>query len=156
MLVNHLTSTRCRVSQNTKFPRGTFTPPTSTLAPEHTMEDVTSELTDRFERYCNTKDKDIPSEVLTELELMTRLYNISAEELDFKWQAYSMKIGGDDNKLDLKTARDFKKTLQDALEKESRGKVQQRSDAKRVAPTPRAAKGGDMYDMYVVFKYGES
>jgi len=115
------------------------------------MDDVTSELTDRFERYCNTKDNDIPSAVLTELQLMTRLYNISAEELDFKWQAYSMKIGGEDNKLDLKTARDFKKTLQDTLERESRGKVQQRSDAKRAAPTPRAAKGGDMYDMYVVW-----
>jgi DNA polymerase alpha subunit B len=116
------------------------------------MEDVTTELTDRFERYCNTKDSDIPSEVLTELQLMIRLYNISAEELDFKWQAYSMKIGGEDNKLDLKTARDFKKTLQDALERESRGKTQQRSDAKRVAPTPRAARGGDMYDMYVALR----
>jgi DNA polymerase alpha subunit B len=117
------------------------------------MEDLTSELTDRFERYCNTKDNDMPAEVLTELELMSRLYNISAEELDFKWQAYSMKLGGEDNKLDLKTARDFKKTLQDALERESRGKVQQRTDVKRAAPTPRAAKGGDMYDMYVESEY---
>jgi DNA polymerase alpha subunit B len=116
------------------------------------MEDITTELTDRFERYCNTKDSDIPSEILTELQLMTSLYNISAEELDFKWQAYSMKIGGEDNKLDLKTARDFKKTLQDALERESRGRTHQRNDTKRVAPTPRAAKGGDMYDMCVASK----
>ncbi|KAJ4356683.1 DNA-directed DNA polymerase alpha subunit pol12 [Didymosphaeria variabile] len=109
--------------------------------------DDTAELTERFERYCDTKDNDVPSEVLNELQSIQRIFSISAEELDFKWQAYNMKMGGEENKLDLKTARDFKKNLQDALEKESRGKVQHRNDSKRVAPTPRAAKGGDMYDM---------
>lgn len=112
--------------------------------------DDTAELTERFERYCGTKDNDVPSEVLNELQSIQRVFSISAEELDFKWQAYNMKMGGEE-KMDLKTARDFKKDLQDSLEKESRGKLQQRSDAKRVAHTPRAAKGGDMYDMYVVF-----
>jgi DNA polymerase alpha subunit B len=112
--------------------------------------DDTAELTERFERYCDTKDNDVPSEVLNELQSIQRIFSISAEELDFKWQAYHMKMGGEENKLDLKRARDFKKDLQDSLEKESRGKVQQRGDSKRVAPTPRATKGGDMYDMYVV------
>lgn len=46
----------------------------------------------------------------------------------------------------LKSVRDFKKTLQDTLERESRGKAQQRTEVKRERPTPRA-KGGDMYDM---------
>jgi DNA polymerase alpha subunit B len=111
----------------------------------------TSELTERFERYCNTKDNEIPSEILNELQSMQRLYSISAEELDFKWQAYSMKMGAEETKLDLKTARDFKKDLQDALERESRGKVQTRHDGKRVAATPRAGgKGaGDVFGMYV-------
>ena len=114
------------------------------------MDDSTTELTERFERYCNTKDNALPPEVLTELQLMVRLYSITPEELDFKWQAYMMKIGGEENKMDLKTARDFKRNMQDALERESRGKAQQqRNEAKRVAPTPRA-KGGDMYDMYVI------
>lgn len=111
------------------------------------MDDSTVELTERFERYCDTKDHEVPSDVLTELQLMLRLYSISPEELDFKWQAYSMKIGGEENRLDLKMARDFKKNIQDALERESRGKAQQRHDAKKVAPTPRPAKGADMYDM---------
>ncbi|KAF2652236.1 DNA polymerase alpha 70 kDa subunit [Lophiostoma macrostomum CBS 122681] len=103
-----------------------------------------SELTERFERYCNTKDNEIPEEILNELQSMQRLYSISAEELDFKWQAYSMKMGAEETKLDLKRARDFKKDLQDALERESRGKVQARHDAKRVAATPRAGgKGAD-------------
>ncbi|KAF1973894.1 DNA polymerase alpha 70 kDa subunit [Bimuria novae-zelandiae CBS 107.79] len=109
--------------------------------------DDTAELTERFERYCDTKDNDVPSDVLNELQSIQRIFSISAEELDFKWQAYNMKMGGEENKLDLKTARDFKKNLQDTLERETRGKVQQRTDAKRVAPTPRAAKGADMYDM---------
>ncbi|KAF1957910.1 DNA polymerase alpha 70 kDa subunit [Byssothecium circinans] len=111
------------------------------------MDDSTTELTERFERYCNTKDNDLPPEVLTELRLMLSLFSISPEELDFKWQAYMMKIGGEENKMDLKTARDFKKSIRDALERESRGKAQQqKNEAKRAAPTPRA-KGGDMYDM---------
>jgi DNA polymerase alpha subunit B len=84
--------------------------------------DDTVELTERFERYCDTKDNDVPSEVLNELQSIQRIFSISAEELDFKWQAYHMKMGGDENKLDLKRARDFKKDLQDSLEKESRGR----------------------------------
>ena len=112
------------------------------------MDDVTTELTERFERYCDTKDHEFPSDVLAELQSMLRLYSISPEELDFKWQAYNMKMGGEESKMDVKTARDFKKTIQDALERESRGKAQQRNDVKRGQPTPRA-KGGDMYDMYV-------
>jgi hypothetical protein len=114
----------------------------------HNMDDLTNELTERFERYCVTKDDQFPADVLAELQSMSRLYSISPEELDFKWQAYNMKMGGEENKMDLKTARDFKKTIQDALERESRGKAQQRNEVKRGQPTPRA-KGGDMYDMYV-------
>ena len=110
------------------------------------MDESTTELTERFERYCDTKDHELPTDVLTELQSMVRLYSISAEELDFKWQAYNMKMGGEENKMDLKAARDFKKTIQDALERESRGKAQQRNEVKRSQPTPRG-KGSDMYDM---------
>lgn len=117
------------------------------------MDETTTELTDRFERYCSTKDNALPPEVLTELQLMLNLYSISAEELDFKWQAYMLKLGGEENKMDLKTVRDFKKVIQDALERESRGKAQQqKNDARKVAPAPRVVKGGDMYDMYVELK----
>ncbi|KAF1352930.1 DNA polymeras-like protein alpha/primase associated subunit [Lizonia empirigonia] len=110
------------------------------------MDDATTELTERFERYCDTKDHEVPADVLAELQSMMRLYSISAEELDFKWQAYSIKMGAEGDRMELKSVRDFKKTLQDTLERESRGKAQQRTEVKRERPTPRA-KGGDMYDM---------
>lgn len=110
------------------------------------MDDATTELTERFERYCDTKDHELPADVLAELQSMLRLYSISAEELDFKWQAYSIKMGAEGDRMELKSVRDFKKTIQDSLERESRGKAQQRADVKRERPTPRA-KGGDMYDM---------
>jgi hypothetical protein len=67
------------------------------------MDDGTTELIERFERYCDTKDASLPADVLAELQSMLRLYSISAEELDFKWQAYSIKMGGED-KMDLKSA----------------------------------------------------
>ncbi|KAF2705926.1 DNA polymeras-like protein alpha/primase associated subunit [Pleomassaria siparia CBS 279.74] len=115
------------------------------------MDDLTSELTERFERYCNTKSTsyELPSEILGELQSLLRLYSISPEELDFKWQAYSMKMGGEDNKLDLKAARDFRKNLQDTLERESRSKAQARNDTKRVAAAPRAGgkNAGDVFGM---------
>lgn len=110
------------------------------------MDDATTELTERFERYCDTKDRELPADVLAELQSMLRLYAISAEELDFKWQAYSIKMGAEGERMELKTVRDFKKTIQDTLERESRGKAQQRAEIKKERPTPRA-KGGDMYDM---------
>jgi DNA polymerase alpha subunit B len=115
------------------------------------MDDTTTELTERFERYCSTTPNanELPSEILTELKALLRLYSISPEELDFKWQAYNMKMGGEENKLDLKTARHFRNNLQDTLERESRSKAAAKNDTKRVAPTPRAGgkNAGDVFDM---------
>ena len=115
------------------------------------MTDLSTELTERFERYCTTKDASLPDDVMQELQFMLRLYSISPEELDFKWQAYHMKMGGEETKLDVKTARDFKKNVQDTLERDSRGKAQARNETKRSAPTPSAGRGaGDVFDMYVM------
>ncbi|KAF2112890.1 DNA polymeras-like protein alpha/primase associated subunit [Lophiotrema nucula] len=112
------------------------------------MDGLSTELTERFERYCATKDASLPDDVMQELQFMLRLYSISPEELDFKWQAYHMKMGGEETKLNVKTARDFKKNVQDTLERESRGKAQARNDTKKSVPTPRAGKGaGDVFDM---------
>jgi DNA polymerase alpha subunit B len=52
-------------------------------------------------------------------------------------------------KLDLKTTRDFRKDIQDVLERESRGKAYARNNEKRpVVPTPRAGvKNTDVFGM---------
>lgn len=105
--------------------------------------DAATELTERFQRYCNTKDDGLPEQILGELQSMLRLYDVSPEELDFKWQAYTMKMGVDETPLELRTARDFKKNLQDTLERDSRAKAQMRNETKRHVPTPRAGKGAD-------------
>ncbi|KAF2190012.1 DNA polymerase alpha 70 kDa subunit [Zopfia rhizophila CBS 207.26] len=110
------------------------------------MDETTSELTERFERYCSTTDNSLPPEILHELQSMLRLYSVSPEELYFKWEAYSMKIGPDSTQLNLKTARDFKRNIQDTLERESRGKAQIRSGGVKTAPTPRAGTG-DVFGM---------
>lgn len=62
-----------------------------------------------------------------------------------------MKMGSEQTKLDLNTARAFKKDIQEMLERESRGKAHVRSVDKRGAfATPRsAAKSDDLFGMYV-------
>ncbi|OCL07369.1 DNA polymeras-like protein alpha/primase associated subunit [Glonium stellatum] len=111
------------------------------------MDDIETELNERFDRYA-ASSSGLPPEILGELQSMLRVYSISSEELFFKWEAYSMKMGGDEIKLDLKTARDFRKDIQDVLERESRGKAHARNNEKRpTAPTPRAGgKNTDVLD----------
>ena len=114
------------------------------------MEDTTPELTERFERYCTTSNHELPPEILNELQSILRLYSVSPEELYFKWEAYSLKMGGEEMKLDAKTLKEFRNNIRDALERESRGKAAQaKNEAKRVAPTPRAGAKGSagVFDM---------
>ena len=61
-----------------------------------------------------------------------------------------MNMGTEQTKLDLATVRAFKKDLQEALERESRGKAHVRSVDKRGAyATPRAGRGDDVFGMLV-------
>ncbi|KAJ9637761.1 DNA-directed DNA polymerase alpha subunit pol12 [Coniosporium tulheliwenetii] len=87
-------------------------------------------------------------EVLGELQSILRLYSISPQDLFYKWESYSLKMGAEDTKLDLKTARNFKRDIQDILERESRGKAHARGQEKRgVGATPRAAGSSDVFGM---------
>ncbi|KAK3067835.1 DNA-directed DNA polymerase alpha subunit pol12 [Teratosphaeriaceae sp. CCFEE 6253] len=90
----------------------------------------------------------LPDDVATELHHICRLLDLSEQELFFKWESYVIKMGVDSTILDLKTAKEFKKDLQDALERESRAKghVVHQSAAKRTAATPRGG-GGDVFGM---------
>ena len=91
---------------------------------------------------------ELTPDVLAELQSILRLHSISPQELSYKWESYSMKMGSE-MKLDLETTRAFKKDLQEILEREARGKAHVRSVDKRGAyATPRSTgKGDDVFGM---------
>lgn len=90
----------------------------------------------------------ITPDVVHELLSIVRLLSLDPQELFYKWESYVLKMGTENTKLEYKTARDFKKDLQDALERETRSKGQQAAPRKTMGATPRAgAGGGDMFDM---------
>ena len=110
------------------------------------MATLQAELNDLFAIPPVTE---LPSDVLGELQSILRLHSISPQELSYKWESYTMKMGSEQTKLDLATARAFKEDLQEMLERESRGKAHVRSVDKRGAyATPRSAtKGDDVFGM---------
>ena len=110
------------------------------------MDDTKSELNELF---AIPPVAELSPDVLGELQSILRVHSISPMELSYKWESYTMKMGTEQTKLDLSTARAFKKDLQEMLERDSRGKTHQRSADKRGAhATPRSAtKGGDVFGM---------
>lgn len=106
------------------------------------MADFTTELNDLFA----TPNTTLQQDVLGELQSILRIHSLSPQELFFKWEAYSLKMGFDNTRVDYKTARDFKKDLSDALERESRGKAHLQSANKRsINATPRNSNTGDVF-----------
>lgn len=85
-------------------------------------------------------------DVLGVLESIMRLYSIDPQQLFWKWESYCLKMGPEDTKLDLATARMFQKDVQDSLEHSHQGKSSARRTA--VAATPRSTvKSNDVYGM---------
>ena len=106
----------------------------------------TTELNELFAQ----PNKPLAEDVFGELQSIIRLHSLSEQELFFKWEAYSIKMGAENTQMDYKTARDFKKDLQDALERDSRGKVHMQSVSKRgPINTPRGSGTSDVYGVYV-------
>ncbi|KAJ5946810.1 hypothetical protein N7454_003649 [Penicillium verhagenii] len=107
--------------------------------------DVAAELNQLF---AGTFPNGLPKDVLAELQSIMRIYSITAEEVFYKWESYSMKMG-DEVTLNMTSVRALKQDIQEALERESRGKSDHRRHEKRsaVTATPRASAGGDMFGM---------
>ena len=94
---------------------------------------------------------DLEVDVLRELQSIMRIHSIDAQELWYKWESYSMKMGVDDFKLSLDTARALKKDVQDTLERENRNKAHVLTSSKRGGVTPRTVTStGDVFGMYVL------
>ena len=93
-------------------------------------------------------NSDMESDVLAELHSIMRLHSIDAQELWYKWESYSIKMGSDDMKLNVDTARALKKDVQDALERDSRTKPHGLNANKRGGATPRnVTSNGDVFGM---------
>jgi DNA polymerase alpha subunit B len=111
------------------------------------MDDVVEELNELF---ASSAPDGLPRDVVTELQSILRLHGITPQELFYKWESYSMKMGSEDTRLDLNTVRAFKRDVQDLLERETRGKNHQFRGAEKkggVTATPRAGNT-DVFGMY--------
>lgn len=111
------------------------------------MADTIEELNALFAPPPSTE---LPPDILGELQSIIRLHSIPPQELFYKWESYSIKMGSDETKLDLNTARAFKKDVQETLERETRSKAHVRSADKRsgAGGTPRnAGSNEDVYGM---------
>jgi DNA polymerase alpha subunit B len=99
------------------------------------------------ERFAPASKEPLEADVLSELQSITRVHAISVDELWYKWESYSMKMGLEDMKLNIETANALKKDVQDILERESRSKAHLQTN-KRGGATPRnATSNGDMFGM---------
>ena len=88
-------------------------------------------------------------DILGVLESIQRLYSLSSEELFFKWESYCLKMGSEETKLDLDTARMFQKDVHEALERSHQGKQNVRGSERKsgVGATPRTVQNGDVLGM---------
>lgn len=94
-------------------------------------------------------NKPLEPDLLSELQSIMRLHDLSAEDLFYKWESYCMKIESDTTEVTLKGIRNLKQSIQDALEKSHRQQAQGKSERKLVNATPRAGggAGGDVFGM---------
>ncbi|KAK4505673.1 hypothetical protein PRZ48_003638 [Zasmidium cellare] len=107
-----------------------------------------ADLEGQIDQFFAAPDSKLPQDVMTELLHILQLMSLSPEDLYYKWDSYVIQMGTETTKLDYKTVRDFKKTLQDALERDSRNKHAVQGAAKRTTATPRATGGGgDVFGM---------
>ncbi len=122
---------------------------THTLYAFNMAESTYQELKERFA----PAGAELEPDVLAELQSIMRLHSINVEELWYKWESYSMKMGSDDMKLNIDTARSLKKDVQDSLERESRSKAHVLNSNKRGGATPRNVQSnGDVFGMYGNFQ----
>ncbi|KAF4626205.1 hypothetical protein G7Y89_g11956 [Cudoniella acicularis] len=98
-----------------------------------------------LEKFASSAGADLEEEVLAELQSIMRMHSIDAKELWFKWEAYVMRMDMPDMKLNIATASALKKSIQDALESETRAKTHLSAN-KRAGATPRNSKiSGDVF-----------
>lgn len=118
---------------------------------DQTTKMADSEVDELNALFASSLTSGLESDVLAELQSIMRLHSIPPQELFYKWESYSMKMGADGARLDIINARALKQDIQESLEKENRNKAHLRSTEKRVGGTPRnIINSGDVFGMYVL------
>jgi DNA polymerase alpha subunit B len=130
------------------FGRPLYAPARFDAFPQSTFETkLKLSITEIKERFAPA-GTEIEADVLAELQSIMRLHSIDVQELWYKWESYSMKMGADDMKLNIETARALKQDIQDGLERDNRSKAHLLSTSKRGGATPRnVASNGDVFGM---------
>jgi DNA polymerase alpha subunit B len=114
------------------------------------MTEVKENLNARFDPAGNGLAPDI----LDVLQSVLRVHSLTADELFIKWEVYCLKMGSEETKLDLETARMFAKDVQDSVERGERAqqsgpKSAVKQDRKsNVHATPRTGGKADVFGMY--------
>ena len=105
------------------------------------------------ELFAGSSPDGLRRDVLLELQSILRVQSISAQELFYKWESYCLKMGSEETRLSLDTVRAFKRDVQEALERESRGKTTRQAEKRNaVLSTPRTnAAKSDVFGMQVFF-----
>ena len=96
----------------------------------------------------------LTADILDILESVLRIHSLTADELFIKWEVYCLKMGSEETKLDIETARMFSKDVQDLVERGERTQSGPKSAIKtdrkgNVHATPRAGGNTDVFGMCV-------
>ncbi|KAL9100547.1 MAG: hypothetical protein Q9163_004085 [Psora crenata] len=109
------------------------------------MADTISQLNGFF---ATGSISELAPEVLGELQSILRLHSLSPQELFYKWESYTMKMGPESTKINLDTIRAFKKDLQEMLERDSRGKMGRSVEKVGRYATPRGNGAREREDIF--------
>ncbi|TDZ68491.1 DNA polymerase alpha subunit B [Colletotrichum sidae] len=100
-----------------------------------------------LKHYFASDEKGLEPEVLTELQSIMRLHEVSGEDLFYKWESFCIKMDMDAANPDMTHVRTFKAELQDQLEKAAKQQTHIKTE-RRAHGTPRAVRGGgDVFGM---------
>jgi DNA polymerase alpha subunit B len=106
-------------------------------------EDTAVELNKLF----NSGAEGLDGGVISELQSIMRLHNLSAEDTFFKWESYCINRDMDQMTLSIDALRPFKQDLMDSLQRSTRPHAVVKTE-KRVGATPRTvAKTTDVLGM---------
>ena len=94
-------------------------------------------------------NEDLESDVLSELQSIMRMHSLSAQDLFFKWESYSIKMELEGDNITLDKIRALKQDIQDGLERANRSHATHLKSERKPGATPRTTikNGGDVYGM---------